>query len=297
MPPHRQMALIWRYLLEYTIAEIDAMVRAAAGQSCREYRAAAQHEYTARLGDDGRYHLLRDQVPVCATVMSQSTRRRRRAVPVDYWWHHQQCLSWTDGTRYRVHAPAEAWDVETRTLAVGTSRWIEAEWRITLTGQPTDPAMVPGRRRCPLSADWPGYQGLDRPGGRERARLVAVLGSQCHLCGQCPGAFLDHDHFTGLIRGLLCIGCNNNLEECLHTTGCPAADYLNAPPAAHLGLYYPKPDRLAKHSKELRRIAYLGFDPRFQPRSRRLSVPRRELPPPPAGAGIDLTAVTAFPLF
>lgn len=77
------------------------------------------------------------------------------------------------------------------------------------------------------------------------------------------------------------IGCNNNLEECLHITGCPAADYLNAPPAAHLGLYYPKPDRLAKHAKELRRIAYLGFDPRFQARSRTFPFLPGSYHPPP----------------
>ncbi|MBW6436911.1 endonuclease VII domain-containing protein [Actinoplanes hulinensis] len=52
-------------------------------------------------------------------------------------------------------------------------------------------------------------------------RLVVELGAQCHLCQQSPGAILDDDHFTGLIRGLLCIGCNNNLEECLHVTGWP----------------------------------------------------------------------------
>ncbi|AGL13724.1 endonuclease [Actinoplanes sp. N902-109] len=294
MPPYRQMALVWRYLLEYTVGEIDAMIRAAEGKTCRSYRFAGCGTYTCQRGDDGRHHLLCNNIPVCAVMPS---RRRRATQPPGSWRHSQSCLSWTDGTRYRVQAPPEAWDRETRALVVGVSRRIEVTWQVTLIGEPTDPGLVRSRHRCPIPADWPGYQGIDRPGGRERARLVAELGAQCHLCQQSPGAILDHDHFTGLIRGLLCIGCNNNLEECLHVTGCPRADYLNAPPAARLRLYYPQPDRLAKHDKELRRIAYLGFDPRFQPASRRLPKTVRELPPPPAGTGIDLTAVSEQPLF
>ncbi|WP_221320892.1 endonuclease domain-containing protein [Actinoplanes sp. L3-i22] len=229
-------------------------------------------------------------------MLSYIARRKNHQAPPDGYLHDQSCLSWTDGTRYRVQAPAEAWDQQTLSLVLGQSRWITASWQVVLTGDPVGPALIRGRRRCPISASWPGYQGADRPGGRERAALVAALGAHCHICRELPGAYLDHDHFTGLIRGLLCVGCNNDLERCLHVAGCPCGDYLTAPPAAGLGLYYPKPDRLANHDKELRRIAYLGFDPRFQPPSLRRQ-PLRELPPPPAAAGIDRGTVIEQPLF
>ncbi|MFD9685211.1 endonuclease domain-containing protein [Kitasatospora sp. NPDC059146] len=95
-----------------------------------------------------------------------------------------------------------------------------------------------------------------------RAHLVNVMGPLCQLCGVLPGAVVDHDHFSGLVRGLLCGVCNTGLESCLHLDVCPRAEYLNAQPAAHLKLPYPD---IAKSLAGLRhvesRIAALGYDP------------------------------------
>lgn len=33
----------------------------------------------------------------------------------------------------------------------------------------------------------------------------------CALCGVEPATHVDHDHLTGLVRGLLCDSCNKNL--------------------------------------------------------------------------------------
>jgi hypothetical protein len=40
--------------------------------------------------------------------------------------------------------------------------------------------------------------------------LVAVQGGVCAICGQAEkrGLHIDHDHSSGLVRGLLCGRCN-----------------------------------------------------------------------------------------
>lgn len=44
-------------------------------------------------------------------------------------------------------------------------------------------------------------------------RILARQGGTCALCRrpQKSGLFVDHDHLTGEIRGLLCAGCNSGL--------------------------------------------------------------------------------------
>lgn len=46
--------------------------------------------------------------------------------------------------------------------------------------------------------------------------LLARQGGGCAICGRPPtkaALHVDHDHATGEIRGLLCIGCNNALGQ------------------------------------------------------------------------------------
>jgi hypothetical protein len=46
--------------------------------------------------------------------------------------------------------------------------------------------------------------------------LLARQGGGCAICGKPPGKIslhVDHDHGTGEIRGLLCLGRNNALGQ------------------------------------------------------------------------------------
>jgi hypothetical protein len=110
-------------------------------------------------------------------------------------------------------------------------------------------------------AVWPAFlnpTGARSRRGRLRARLVAELGPLCHACRQAPALAIDHDHFTGLVRGLLCRNCNAAVDRCPHVRGCRWAEYLNNPPAAHLRLSVPNRPLSAG---DRRRIEYLGFNP------------------------------------
>ena len=62
-------------------------------------------------------------------------------------------------------------------------------------------------------------------GNEDFAALVAKQGGRCAICGRIPevsrantrtgrrwtGLQIDHDHVTGVVRGLLCIRCNTTL--------------------------------------------------------------------------------------
>jgi hypothetical protein len=45
----------------------------------------------------------------------------------------------------------------------------------------------------------------------EYQEMVAIQGGRCRLCGVATTLVVDHDHGTGLIRGLLCSPCNLGL--------------------------------------------------------------------------------------
>lgn len=57
---------------------------------------------------------------------------------------------------------------------------------------------------------------LRRVYGLDRAQYDTMLVAQGNACALCGVTFtktplVDHDHFTGRVRGLLCAGCNNIL--------------------------------------------------------------------------------------
>jgi hypothetical protein len=89
---------------------------------------------------------------------------------------------------------------------------------------------------------------------------MAEFGSQCWACQSNPACYIDHDHFTGDVRGLLCSECNLRIEDCLHPWGfeCFASEYLNYRPAWWLALRY-RPENKVKRFDRIR-CHVLGFN-------------------------------------
>lgn len=104
------------------------------------------------------------------------------------------------------------------------------------------------------------------PRDAARQRIYKILtnkfGTLCMLCGVNLAREIDHDHFTGLVRGFTCKDCNSRVDKCAHPSSldCPFSAYLAFPPALSLGIKYPpsKPNTSAVHKI---RIEILGFDP------------------------------------
>jgi hypothetical protein len=275
--PHRRDALLWRYAPELDRAGVDALVRHCLTTPCEQrwVLAAKPGQRIAVLGDDGRYHLLLNGVPTCGG-------KPRADDPVDVVRHKQWCHWWTDGTRYRIQAPAEARGPEGG-IVIGVVLERVASWLVTLTDTVEVPGLIPVRARCVddlnVHSRWPGYRGSGNVLGRLRARLVREFGPYCTTCRQHWGTHVDHDHFTGRVRGLLCAGCNAHVDGCPHSSGCAFADYLNRPPAARLNLRYPRSPgaRSDPDGRVEEKIAALGFDPRY----RGLKEEQRRAPHPP----------------
>lgn len=84
----------------------------------------------------------------------------------------------------------------------------------------------------------PDHSGLGDAG--KRAALTAMQGGRCAVCQTGGPLQADHDHDTGLLRGMLCQSCNVREGR---TGGDPAIDaYRASPPAAALGWMWKLPD-------------------------------------------------------
>lgn len=225
LPEHRREPLMRRFAIDLRLAtgeeptkdDVLALMRERAAWGCAVGRGDVPPVREAVLGDDGRYHLRVDGRQYCV--------RAGR--------HRQHCLWWTDGDRYRIQAPSGHPRGE-----YGSS---VLTWTVTFTDVVTDPALVSRSERCPVNAmvgEWPAYLGGKQR--KTRQLLVGLFGPNCQTCHRRPGEFIDHDHATGLVRGLLCRYCNTWIDKCLHPSGCPWGDYLNAPPATYLRIRYSK---------------------------------------------------------
>lgn len=115
------------------------------------------------------------------------------------------------------------------------------------------PHTVPVGLRCAAAAQhWAGYAVADSSSRvvQIRYQLVEAFGVLCQACGHDPARELDHDHYTGLVRGYLCRRCNNRVDACVHLSGCHLAVYLEAPPALPWRIEHPD------HRVKMRRSGY-----------------------------------------
>ncbi|QKV98320.1 hypothetical protein HUT19_42145 (plasmid) [Streptomyces sp. NA02950] len=252
LSPYRRAKLLWRWSFR-GLPFVEQLVIDSADRPCRlpAPPPGPPGRALAVPGDDGRHHLVRAGRVLCCDADADA---------VDVWSHRQRC-TWVetgDGPRKWTGGRDD-----------GEIIWGSADtaWTVRPTGPGTDPGTIVRRDRCVAGHYmtlhlWPPPPARTASIRRLRAALVDTIGSDCHLCGHYPGAAVDHDHETGLVRGLLCAMCNRALEECPHAGGCPKADYQLAPPAAGLGLIYPASEEWRpKESTRQRKIEELGFDP------------------------------------
>lgn len=84
----------------------------------------------------------------------------------------------------------------------------------------------------PACWSWPVPPALDVSDAR--AALSEWQAGRCAHCGKRRPLLEDHDHMTGLTRGLLCRGCNG--REARRSTAAQFNLYRERPPTQILGL-------------------------------------------------------------
>lgn len=83
--------------------------------------------------------------------------------------------------------------------------------------------MPASQKGKPIPAEWTRTERA--PAWWVRARLWEQQKGMCAVCQERPGQVLDHDHDTGMARGLLCRSCNVQEGQCANgIVHCPAAE-------------------------------------------------------------------------
>lgn len=174
----------------------------------------------------------RGQRIVCLSLLPcdlrRDTKRMSRARP-----HAQEGL---DGL---YHLRTDAREHQCQAIAThNTPVKLRKDW------QAIDPRDVPNKMRC--NPEHPGWGNDANPPSHTSAKMTPIVeqlhdiqGLLCATCHKALAVVVDHDHETGMVRGLLCRSCNVQVDACPHPAGCPFAEYLNTPPAPP-GLRYPR---------------------------------------------------------
>lgn len=126
----------------------------------------------------------------------------------------------------------------------------------------------------PDSQPWPPYGGVPADGSglsrdQKRAALQALQHDECAVCSKTGPLEADHDHETGLLRGLLCKSCNVAEGSAWRSPGRFDA-YLANPPAGKAWLWDMPDDWSFNDSTALRRngVTVLEYVLTVRPRLR-----------------------------
>lgn len=92
---------------------------------------------------------------------------------------------------------------------------------------------------------WFGLPGI--PGPTDLATLEEWQAGRCAVCGKVTPLVRDHDHWSGLIRGLLCWQCNREEGGGYDFSG-PFAAYRQLHPARYYQLRIPYPNQTLDRS-------------------------------------------------
>ncbi|MER5402723.1 endonuclease domain-containing protein [Streptomyces sp. NPDC002599] len=186
LPPYRRAKLLWDYA-HFGVAGVEQMVRDRAGEPCHLSDVPVpESPRIAVLADDGRHHLMCGSRMICAEGQSKQG------------WEHRQWCWWgqSDAGALEDHRDG------------GTYQGFQHEWTIRVLDAGVPPASVPVEQRC-AAGEYGGFHFWPPPPAktlvvlRLRAALIEALGLECHLCHALPGAMVDHDYATGLVRGPL----------------------------------------------------------------------------------------------
>jgi hypothetical protein len=173
-PEQRREALLWRFALTLDYDGVADYVRTEAATPClnSDWR-PPDGEMSAVLGDDGRYHLFRDDAVLCTEIsyreqvyvalgaipradsalddeareargkelVARMTQLEERFAAKDRDRHggriphERRCSWWTDGTVYRMFAPKTATDEQRRTPHENHV----VGWTVQLQGERVEP--------------------------------------------------------------------------------------------------------------------------------------------------------------
>lgn len=108
----------------------------------------------------------------------------------------------------------------------------------------------------PACHRWKSPTDLD-PKSPSLGKLISWQRDRCAMCGgSAAGCVVDHDHATGLVRGLLCSTCNTT-EGRKGPEEEPFASYRRLPPTAIIGVTLPY--RPGDRAYSYRCDRYLGY--------------------------------------
>lgn len=242
LPERRQAGLVWR--VSWSDEYLAELLKRDGSICSRRRTGRLLGMPVAMQGTDGWMHLVLDGQIVCSP--SESTRPARK----DGRAHHstwpakiEKAIPPCPEVRFESRGNLVVWSVAT-----------------DVDAGLVEPLSVPLQRRCPAAVEWPPSLML---GARRnqlvilRRQLVALTGQHCTTCGVRWATKVDHDHFSGLVRGYLCADCNARVDLCDHTADCAFASYLDDPPAATLGAIHPEhASRMASARYRGRILAY-----------------------------------------